>query len=650
MDRLLTALERLQEQFNQVRNIQPLMERFQKAMAYCRNQLQIYVEDIYLDFDHTYTVENCAEFIDLLSRAIAAKKINATNGRRSVEGLHKRYMFLNQSSQQYDAVKQETMIIFKKLKEEIAKQFGEQEESSQGESAKLRSEIAALKVSIEKLEKDKKVLFNGYPRLAETIDTEMTDSKKELAIRKEQFEKIVPLQLETVQLNETVEQLRLTVLEIDEQLVIAKKQLKETNATGLEKEKLYASFEKILKDTPEERLKQYEKRQLDIKEEQARIETEIVLLPMAGDIQKEWKSMLEQATDYDLEEIRKLYVKHSNVIGTTCVASANKQFMDTYPTFDVVIIDEVSKATPPELLLPMLKGKKIILVGDHHQLPPLVGDETFEETLEQVIKDNPSFEQKRELEKLLEESLFERLYKNVSHDYKMMLGIQYRMHENIMKTIAPFYKNAQEELQCGLTDSDAARDHKLETALFNRKHHLLWLDTPNKPENYEQRMKEGSSLFNECELKEVKKLLLEMNEATATAISSGDLPEGTCKSVGVISYYAEQVKRIDRLIEQLHIPHLHIRTGSVDKFQGMEMDVIIVSMVRNHNGQGDIGFAKDYRRLNVALSRARELLICVGSTEMFTKHAKKKETRAMYQHVLDEVKRQDGYRLVGGAE
>ena len=80
------------------------------------------------------------------------------------------------------------------------------------------------------------------------------------------------------------------------------------------------------------------------------------------------------------------------------------------------------------------------------------------------------------------------------------------------------------------------------------------------------------------------------------------------------------------------------------------MDVIIVSMVRNHNGQGDIGFAKDYRRLNVALSRARELLICVGSTEMFTKHAKKKETRAMYQHVLDEVKRQDGYRLVGGAE
>ena len=85
-----------------------------------------------------------------------------------------------------------------------------------------------------------------------------------------------------------------------------------------------------------------------------------------------------------LDEIRKLYVKHANVIGTTCVASARRDFMEEYPTFDVVIIDEVLKATPPELLLPMLKGKKIILVGDHHQLPPLVGQETLEELLEEI--------------------------------------------------------------------------------------------------------------------------------------------------------------------------------------------------------------------------------------------------------------------------
>lgn len=95
----------------------------------------------------------------------------------------------------------------------------------------------------------------------------------------------------------------------------------------------------------------------------------------------------------------------------------------------------------------------------------------------------------------------------------------------------------------------------------------------------------------------------------------------------MISFYAAQVKRINRLIEQeLSLPHLHIRTGSVDKFQGMEMDVILVSMVRNNdNKHGDIGFAKDYRRLNVALSRARELLVLIGSTEMFVNRPKKKK-------------------------
>lgn len=648
MDRLLTALERLHEKFESVRNIQPLMERYHKAIAYCRNQLQIIIDDVYLDFDHSYTIENCAEFIDLLSKAIATKKITRANGTRSVEGLHKRYMFLNQALQQYEAVKQETMIIFKKLKEEIAKQFNEQDAEALQEVNKLRDEIEHWNIEIARCEVSLQEIFIGESREKEAIEQELNEATKALQSYKEALETIEPLEVEINAQQQQETKLANEIQTLTEELATAKEQAKQINTDGLQKERRYAELEKIMKEDVEEQLKTFRSRQVQIDIETAQIETEIVLLPMAGQIQKEWKEMLEHATDYDLEEIRKLYVKHSNVIGTTCVASASKQFMDTYPTFDVVIIDEVSKATPPELLLPMLKGKKIILVGDHHQLPPLVGDETFEETLEQVMKENPSFEQKKELEKLLEESLFERLYKNVPSDYKTMLGIQYRMHENIMKTIAPFYKNATEELQCGLPNSDEVRDHKLETSRFMRQHHLLWVDIPNEPAHYEKRPKEGSSLYNETELAEIENMLVEMNEATASAIAAGTLPEGTQKSIGVISFYAEQVKRIDRLIETLNIPHLLIRTGSVDKFQGMEMDVIIVSMVRNHNGHGDIGFAKDYRRLNVALSRARELLICLGSVDMFTKHAKKKETRDMYQHVLDEVKRQDGYRLLGG--
>lgn len=650
MDRLLTALERLQEQFEHVRSIQPLIERYQKAMHYCRQNLGIVIDDVYLDFDHAYTLESCNEFIELLSKAIATKKITAQNGRRSVEGLHKRYLFLNQSSQQYEAVKQETMIIFKKLKEEVAKQFDDQDATVFEEAMNLKNQVNNEQIRIETIEKQLTAFPIDAIRDKQAVASELTG----LRLKKEQLEKvhliIEPLKQEQRIHLQTIEDVQIGISAFEKEIEKIKLELKNSNNLGLEKEKQVAVLSALINENLEQQLLTYESQLSDYHQQQSTIETEIVLLPMAAEIQQQWKEMLEQASEYDLEEIRKLYVKHSNVIGTTCVASANKQFMDTYPNFDVVIIDEVSKATPPELLLPMLKGKKIILVGDHHQLPPLVGDETFEETLTEVIKDNPSFEQKRELEKLLEESLFERLYKNISSDYKTMLGIQYRMHENIMKTIAPFYKNAQEELQCGLSNSDELRDHKLETSLISRKNHLMWLDIKNTKENYEQRMKEGSSLYNESELKEIAKLLVELNEATAKAIDQGLLPKDTLKSVGVISYYAEQVKRIDRLIESLDLTYLQTRTGSVDKFQGMEMDVILLSMVRNHNGQQDIGFAKDYRRLNVALSRARELLICIGSADMFTKVAKKAETRSMYEHVLNEVKQQDGYRLMEGSK
>ena len=365
-------------------------------------------------------------------------------------------------------------------------------------------------------------------------------------------------------------------------------------------------------------------------------------MPVAKILQDEWSEMLAGAEEFDLDEIRKLYVKHANVIGTTCVASARRDFMEDYPEFDVVIIDEVSKATPPELLLPMLKGKKIVLVGDHHQLPPLVGRETMEEFIEE-IEDGT---EKEQLRGMLKESLFERLFRTLPKQNKTMLAIQYRMHEEIMETIAPFYKEGQYRLQCGLPNSDASRDHLLSSKYIKRNDHLLWLDMPNEPAFFEAQVKGGTSLYNEAELERIRDLILDIDEATDLAKREGRIQLDARKSVGVISFYGEQVKRIDRLIQQEIMPkHLHCRTGSVDKFQGMEMDIIIMSFVRNHHQpSGTIGFAEDYRRLNVALSRARELLIIVGSSDMFTNRPRKAETKAMYARLKEQVKLRGGFR------
>ncbi|WP_339251522.1 AAA domain-containing protein [Sporosarcina sp. FSL W8-0480] len=407
------------------------------------------------------------------------------------------------------------------------------------------------------------------------------------------------------------------------------------------KERIHA-LQEIIKSEPEKRKQEIG---VEIEAKQAvtiDLQKELAQLPVVGVLQDEWSELLSSASEYDLDEIRKLYVKHANVIGTTCVASARRDFMEDYPNFDVVIIDEVSKATPPELLLPMLKGKKIVLVGDHHQLPPLVGRETMDEFIEE-IKD---IEEKNQLRGMLKESLFERLFRSLPKQNKTMLGIQYRMHEKIMETITPFYVDGNYRLQCGLEDSDNARDHLLSSRFIKRDDHLLWFDMPNEPSYFEAQMKGGTSLYNEAELQKVRDLLLEIEEATELAKREGRISSDAKKSVGVISFYGEQVKRIDRLIEQEIMPkHLHCRTGSVDKFQGMEMDIIILSFVRNHHQpSGTIGFAEDYRRLNVALSRARELLIIVGSSDMFMTRPKKAETKTMYTRLVEKVKLGGGFR------
>lgn len=365
-------------------------------------------------------------------------------------------------------------------------------------------------------------------------------------------------------------------------------------------------------------------------------------LEVSNDIRLEWKEMLEQSTAYDLDEIKKLYIQYANVIGVTCSISASKDFVSQYPDFDVVIIDEVSKATPPELLLPMLKGKKIVLVGDHHQLPPLVGQDTMDEVLED-IEDS---KEKAELKAILKESIFERLFKDLPESSKTTLRIQYRMHEHIMETINPFYREKNYGLACGLANSDVDRDHLLDGKQFKRGQHIVWYDIPNEQGFLEEREQHSRSFYNEAELKKTRELLLDLNEATATAKKEGRLEQHVKKKVGVISFYGEQVKRVNRLLSQeLDLPHLHCRTGTVDKFQGMEMDVIVLSFVRNHQQpDGNIGFLKDYRRLNVALSRARELLMIVGSVDMFTKRAQGESQKEMFRHVLKVVKQHEGLK------
>jgi len=528
-------------------------------------------------------------------------------------------------------------------------------------SSLIHQECAITSFDVQSLQRQLQPFLQHTERLQQLAETFQIDGEPEESV--EQLKILISQSkssLQTVQKQlEAVEQANLQLLpkkailqtaqtslqEAEQQLLQIDESIKEINIAGLKKEKQLTTCTKLLQSTPE---RTYEEVEVAIKSSQTALEEmqrKEQQLPLRKKLQEQWRDKLQKATEYDLDEIRKLYVRHANVIGTTCVASASKEFMENYPTFDVVIIDEVSKATPPELLLPMLKGKKIILVGDHHQLPPLLGDDTLEETLKTMLDENPNFEGAQELKNLLRESLFERLFNNLPHTHKQMLALQYRMHEKIMHSITPFYAKEENGLQCGLPDSDAARDHCLEGQFVSRDDHLLWIDIPTEKPYLEEQVKGGTSRFNEGEIQTIRRILIDLNDAVIAAKEAGRMPQDAQKSVGVISFYGEQVKKINRLLQQeLQLSHLQFRTGTVDKFQGMEMDVILVSMVRNTPKGGDIGFARDYRRLNVALSRARELLLLVGSADMFAKRAKHQDTREMYSNLLNTVKSYNGLR------
>ena len=608
-------------------------------------------------FDTEYTVKEIHQFMNRMKHIMTGDdELTTEKLAILLEGLYVREKFVIKQKSMIQLVKNSSITKFQTIKSQVLSDSNREFISLQHLQTDIANKTINEKKQLEFLQKtvnELKTEIDTTNLLLIHSDLRGRKSEIEVSLAKlKKTEETVISYMEQLEMKKNHFQQLTKELEGKQAILQDNDQkIKQVNADGLEQERKLKALDEIILQNPEHAFDKVGETIKETKEEIVKLQLEKDRLPITQTVQKDWHSLLKDANDHDLDEIRKLYVRHANVIGTTCVASARKEFMENYPVFDVVIIDEVSKATPPELLLPMLKGKKVILVGDHHQLPPLVGEDTLDETLQAILEESENLEEKDELKKLLKESLFERLFKNLPKTSKTMLAIQYRMHESIMQTITPFYEEENYRLQCGLVDSDSARDHLLESRYVNRKDHLLWIDMPNQKPYFEERMKDGKSRFNQAELDTIRDVLIDLNEATAIAKKEGRMNPDERKSIGVISFYGEQVKRIDRLIQQqVNLTHLTFRTGTVDKFQGMEMDVILLSMVRNNQEKsGDIGFANDYRRLNVALSRARELLVLVGSSDMFTKRAKQKTSREMYGRLLQIVKDKNGWTNFQGA-
>ena len=289
------------------------------------------------------------------------------------------------------------------------------------------------------------------------------------------------------------------------------------------------------------------------------------------------------------EDFRKLMVEQSNVVAATCSFSGVRELEDV--DFDWTIIDEAGRATVPEVLIPIVKSERTILVGDERQLPPMVEG--------MMGQDSDAASSGHGLETSLFQSLVEQAEAG-EHHHLASLRIQYRMHPAIGDLIgAVFYEG---RLENGIT-ADSRPDHGWMPAP------ITWLSTSALPNRGETR--QGSSYTNRAEAEVIRDRLQEFEERGRSRGEPGI-------EVGVISGYQGQVEQLNRLIDPNNEGRwqtLKIEIATVDSFQGRECDVILYSTVRS-NPNGRIGFLKDHRRINVALSRARDLLVIAGDDRM----------------------------------
>jgi superfamily I DNA and/or RNA helicase len=304
-------------------------------------------------------------------------------------------------------------------------------------------------------------------------------------------------------------------------------------------------------------------------------------------LQGQWLERLGRS-----DEFQAPLLAATNVVAGTCVGLAGFRALDEVE-FDLCILDEASKATATETLVPLVRARRWVLVGDRNQLPPFQ---------EEALKD-PSVQQEYDLDPVeLRTTLFDRLSLGLPEACSTMLRIQHRMVSAIGELISEcFYR--------GALINEGPSPERLELALPTP---VVWFTTSRLPEHSERPAGAGGlSYLNTTEAGQVLRFLGRL-ELAARSQSHRSSP----LEVLVLSPYRPQVAEIYSRVSAAarDWPNLAVEVNSVDAAQGREADVVVFSVTRS-NPSGKFGFLNEEARANVALSRGRLGLAIIGDSD-----------------------------------
>ncbi|MCB9610830.1 MAG: AAA family ATPase [Sandaracinus sp.] len=263
----------------------------------------------------------------------------------------------------------------------------------------------------------------------------------------------------------------------------------------------------------------------------------------------------------------------------TCVGMARRDYGLANRTFDIAIIDEAGKAFGAELMIPAAVAKRVIMVGDHNQLPPTVTTDVLDESIGYRLG-------MTEVEDLLRRNMFHEIFEQLPIENKGMLTLQHRMHEDIGALVGELFYGGR------LQSSRAGGGWSLTTR------RTVFIDFTAVGAYQSRRARDSDSQENATERAALRALLDRLSERS----------QGQLKTVMVVCPYEAQRRAVvEELRDGDHAFSVTVTT--VDAVQGGQADAVILLMTRS---KGRVQFLLDRHRLNVALSRAREAVLVLG--------------------------------------
>ncbi len=308
-------------------------------------------------------------------------------------------------------------------------------------------------------------------------------------------------------------------------------------------------------------------------------------------------SLRERADELEIRIHESLF-REARVVACTLSGAASKQLFRQH--FATLFIDEAAQALEAACWIAIRKANRVILAGDHCQLPPVI-------TCYEALKGG------------LGDTLMQHIVKN-KPSCVSLLKIQYRMNDAIMRFSSDWFyhgelQSAPEVKYRGILDYDTP---------------MIWINTEGM-EATEEFVEKSFGRVNKTEAE----LTLQHLETYLTKIGKQRILDERI-DIGIISPYQAQVYYLRQLIRKrsFFTPYKHlISINTVDGFQGQERDVIVISLVRA-NDKGEIGFLNDLRRMNVAITRARMKLIILGDASTLSKHP---FYRKLYEHINENL-------------